>query len=231
MAPATPAGSGDRGPVLRRVHRDLGGQPDPGAAAGAARRDDPPPGRERERARADGGPTPATSRPPLSRPGLTAAKPATATRSSATTTEYRARWPRRPCGGAGAGNPQWYGIRTGDRRWIVPTNALVTELRWAPPGKEWWCLSRPLRRGRHHRAPGGWTVSSRGWQCPGPWPLARRFAPMKCSFRETLPAKTSVIPVFAAGPSYPGGRAGPTKYIQSARPMGEAFRSVLNDGS
>ena len=38
------AGSGDRGPVLRRIHRDLGGQPTRrGAAARAACRDDPGP--------------------------------------------------------------------------------------------------------------------------------------------------------------------------------------------
>src|SRR5215467_12196757 len=42
-----------------------------------------------------------------------AARPATRTRSSATTTEYRVRWPRRPCAGAGAGNPRRSGTRPG----------------------------------------------------------------------------------------------------------------------
>lgn len=66
--------------------------------------------------RANGGPAPATSTPSRSRPGSMAARPATTTRSSPTTTEYRARWPRRPCNGAGAESRQRSGTRPG--RWM-----------------------------------------------------------------------------------------------------------------
>ena len=76
-------------------------RPAPRAAARAARRDDPGP---RRKPGPMVEPAQATGTPSRSRPGLTAARPATMTRSSVSTTEYRARSPRKPCAEAGAGS-------------------------------------------------------------------------------------------------------------------------------